>query len=242
MRISTVPCKVLDPRLYSLTIGSRPRDVWNRNTQVLGIHCEWSRQRSLVELVFCCGSQMICTNWESLDSQKYIFLLYQFNPHQVLYIFLLDAFTFFLGLWTVRMGLGNILGRGSTDTVGAGRKHWFRSSVASCLCHSLAIPIILSTHTHIPWPAPSACPWRQQEETSADGWWASQKADSTLRNWEITQMWTFSTTLRKALEGLTMKLKLHYFGHLIQRADSLEKTLMLGKIEGRRRRGWQRTR
>ena len=37
-----------------------------------------------------------------------------------------------------------------------------------------------------------------------------------------------------------MKLKLQYFGHLIQRADSLEKILMLGKIEGRRRRGWQR--
>ena len=39
-----------------------------------------------------------------------------------------------------------------------------------------------------------------------------------------------------------LKLKLQYFGHLIQRADSLEKTLMLGKIEGRRRRGWQRMR
>ena len=39
-----------------------------------------------------------------------------------------------------------------------------------------------------------------------------------------------------------MKLKLQYFGHLMQRADSLEKTLMLGKIEGRRRRGRQRTR
>ena len=39
-----------------------------------------------------------------------------------------------------------------------------------------------------------------------------------------------------SLEGLTLKLKLQYFGHLIQRADSLEKTLMLGKIEGRRRR------
>ena len=39
-----------------------------------------------------------------------------------------------------------------------------------------------------------------------------------------------------------LKLKLQYFGHLIQRADSLEKTLMLGKIEGRRKRGWQRTR
>ena len=40
-----------------------------------------------------------------------------------------------------------------------------------------------------------------------------------------------------SLEGLILKLKLQYFGHLIQRADSLEKTLMLGKIEGRRRRG-----
>ena len=40
-----------------------------------------------------------------------------------------------------------------------------------------------------------------------------------------------------SLEGLTMKLKLQYFGHLMQRVDSLEKTLMLGKIEGGRRRG-----
>ena len=40
-----------------------------------------------------------------------------------------------------------------------------------------------------------------------------------------------------SLEGLILKLKLHYFGHLMQRADSLEKTLVLGKIEGRRRRG-----
>ena len=39
-----------------------------------------------------------------------------------------------------------------------------------------------------------------------------------------------------------LKLKVQYFDHLIQRADSLEKTLMLGKIEGRRRRGWQRIR
>ena len=45
-----------------------------------------------------------------------------------------------------------------------------------------------------------------------------------------------------SLEGLTLKLKLQYFGHRMQRADSLEKTLMLGKIEGRRRRGWQRMR
>ena len=45
-----------------------------------------------------------------------------------------------------------------------------------------------------------------------------------------------------SLEGLMLKLKLQYFGHLIQRADSLEKTLMLGKIESRRRRGRQRMR
>ena len=43
-------------------------------------------------------------------------------------------------------------------------------------------------------------------------------------------------------EGLMLKLKLQYFGHLMQRADSFEKTLMLGKIEGRRRRGQQRMR
>ena len=49
------------------------------------------------------------------------------------------------------------------------------------------------------------------------------------------QSWVF-------IEGLMLKLKLQYFGHLIGTADSFEKTLMLGKIEGRRRRGWQRMR
>ena len=43
-------------------------------------------------------------------------------------------------------------------------------------------------------------------------------------------------------EGLMLKLKLQYFGHLMQRTDSLEKTMMLGKIEGGRRRGWHRMR
>ena len=55
------------------------------------------------------------------------------------------------------------------------------------------------------------------------------------------------STLKKispeySLEGLMLKLKLQYFGHLMRRADSLEKTLMLGKTEGRRRRGRQRMR
>ena len=44
------------------------------------------------------------------------------------------------------------------------------------------------------------------------------------------------------MEGLMLKMKLQHFGHLMQRADSLEKTLMLGKTEGRRRREWQRMR
>ena len=48
--------------------------------------------------------------------------------------------------------------------------------------------------------------------------------------------------LKYALEGLMLKLKLQYFGHLIQRDDSLEKTLMLGKTEGRRKRRQQRMR
>ena len=55
------------------------------------------------------------------------------------------------------------------------------------------------------------------------------------------------STLKKispgySLEGVMLKLKLQYFGHLMQRADSFEKTLMMGKIEGRRRRGRQRMR
>ena len=49
-------------------------------------------------------------------------------------------------------------------------------------------------------------------------------------------------SLEYSSEGLMLKLKLQYFGHLMWRADSFEKTLMLGKIEGRRRRGWQRMR
>ena len=66
--------------------------------------------------------------------------------------------------------------------------------------------------------------------------------ESSLNSKEIkpvnpkgNQSWIFT-------EGLMLKLKLQYFGHLIQRTDSFEKTLMLGKTEGRRRRRWQRIR
>ena len=63
-------------------------------------------------------------------------------------------------------------------------------------------------------------------------WTARRSSQSILK--EISPGWS--------LEGLMLKLKLQYFGHLMRRTDSLEKTLMLGKIEGRRRRGRQRMR
>ena len=63
--------------------------------------------------------------------------------------------------------------------------------------------------------------------------WTARRSNQTILK-EISPEYT--------LEGLLLKLKLQYFGHLIRRADSFEKTLMLGKIEGRRRRGWQRMR
>ena len=88
--------------------------------------------------------------------------------------------------------------------------------------------------------------------------WTIRKADcqrtDALKSWCRRRLlrvpWTATsnqTTLKEinpkySLEGLLLKLMLQYFGHLMQSADSLEKTLMLGKIEGRRRRGWQRMR
>ena len=63
-------------------------------------------------------------------------------------------------------------------------------------------------------------------------WTARKSSQSTLK--EISPEYS--------LEGLLLKLKFQYFGHVTQRTDSLEKILMLGKIEGRRRRGWQRMR
>ena len=63
--------------------------------------------------------------------------------------------------------------------------------------------------------------------------WTARKSNQSILK-EIS--------LEYLLEGLMLKLNLQYFGHLMQRADSLEKTLMLGKIEGRRRRGSQKVR
>ena len=66
--------------------------------------------------------------------------------------------------------------------------------------------------------------------------------ESPLDCREIISVNPKETNLEYSLEGLMLKLTLQYFGHLMRRAGSLEKTLMLGKMEGRRRRGWQRLR
>ena len=71
--------------------------------------------------------------------------------------------------------------------------------------------------------------WRRLLRVS----WTAKRSNQSLLK-EIS--------LEYSLEGLMLKLKLQYFGHLMGRTDSLEKTLMLGKIEGRRRRGRQRMR
>jgi len=76
--------------------------------------------------------------------------------------------------------------------------------------------------------------------------WTIKKAEP--QRIDVFELWCWRRLLRKeispgcSLEGLMLKLKLQYFGHLMRRADSFEKTLMLGKIEGRRRRGRQRMR
>ena len=70
------------------------------------------------------------------------------------------------------------------------------------------------------------------EKTRGVPWTARRSNQSILKE----------TSPGYSLEGLMLKLKLQYFGYLMRRADSLEKTLMLGQIEGRRRRGRQRMR
>ena len=84
---------------------------------------------------------------------------------------------------------------------------------------------------------------------------AERQSIDAFELWCWRRLWRVPWTARRSnqsilkeispgcsLEGLMLKLKLQYFGHLMRRPDSFEKTLMLGKIKGRRRRGWQRMR
>ena len=83
------------------------------------------------------------------------------------------------------------------------------------------------------WVLKNWCFWTVVSEKTLESPWTARRSNQSILK-EISP--------ECSLEGLMLKLKLQYFGHLMQRTDSLEKTLMLGKIEGRRRRGWQRVR
>ena len=98
-------------------------------------------------------------------------------------------------------------------------------SVVTCGCESWTVK--KAKHQRI--DGFELCCWRRLLRVP---WYARRSSQSILKQ----------TSPEYSLEGLMLKLKLQYFAHLMQRADSFEKTLMLGKIEGRRRRGWKRMR
>ena len=90
-----------------------------------------------------------------------------------------------------------------------------------------------SSHVWMCWVPKNWCFWTVVLEKTLE---------SPLDCKEIKPVNPKVTSPEFSLEGLMLKLKLQYFGHLMKRANSLEKTLMLGKTEGKRRRGWQRMR
>ena len=83
------------------------------------------------------------------------------------------------------------------------------------------------------WAPKNWCFWTVVLEKTFENPWTTKRSNQSILK-EISPEYS--------LEGLLLKLKLQHFGHLMRRADSFEKTLMLGKIEGRRRRRWQRMR
>ena len=114
------------------------------------------------------------------------------------------------------------------------QKHYFAGKV--CLVKAMVFPVVM--YGCESWTIKNAEHWRI---AAFELWcwrrllrvpWTTRRSNQSILK---------KTNLEYSLEGL-MKPKPQYFDHLMQRADSLEKTLMLGKIEGRRRRGWQRMR
>ena len=106
-----------------------------------------------------------------------------------------------------------------------------------CLVKAMVFPVVM--HECESWNIKKAERWRTD---SFELWcwnrlltvpWTARRSNQSILK-EISP--------ECSLEGLMLKLKLQYLGHLLQRSDSFEKTVMLGKIEGRRRRGWQRMR
>ena len=83
------------------------------------------------------------------------------------------------------------------------------------------------------WAPKNWCFWTVVLEKTLESPWSARRSNQSILK---------ETSPEYSLEGLMLKLKPQSFGHLMQKADSLEKSLMLGRIEGRRRRGWQRMR
>ena len=106
-----------------------------------------------------------------------------------------------------------------------------------CLVKAMVFPVVM--YGCESWTMKKPEPWRID---ASELWcwrrllrvpWTARRSNQSILE-EISPEYS--------MEGLMLKLKLQHFGHLMQRADSFEKTLMLGKIESRRRRGWQRMR
>ena len=115
-----------------------------------------------------------------------------------------------------------------------------------CLVKAVVFPVVM--YGYESWTINKAERWRIDafEQWCWRGllrvpWTARRSNEFILKEYWLIYIW-INTTTEYSLEGLMLKLKLQYVGHLMQRTDSSEKTLMLGKIEGRRKRGQQRMR
>ena len=106
-----------------------------------------------------------------------------------------------------------------------------------CLVKAVVFPVV--TYGCESWTIKKAEHWRVD---AFELWCWKRLLRVPWTAWRSSQSILKEISPEYSLEGLMLKLKLQYFGHLMRRTDSLEKTLMLGKIEGRRRRGWQRMR
>ena len=105
-----------------------------------------------------------------------------------------------------------------------------------CLVKAMVLPIVM--YGFESWTIRKAEHWR----IDAFELWCWRRLLRVPWNARRSNQSILEISPEYSLEGLMLKLKLQYFGHLMWRADSLEKTLMLGKIEGGMRRGWQRMR
>ena len=104
-----------------------------------------------------------------------------------------------------------------------------------CLVKAMVFPVVM--YGYESWTIKEAEHWRT-DVFKLWYWRIHLRVSWTARRWNQSILKEINPEY--SLQGLMMKLKLHYFGHLTGRANSLENTLMLGKIEGRKRRGWQR--